>query len=83
MFNRKEKVVKKWRNAGLPPKLQISNDKQLEVARLFHELALKTLKEDMANAGILEGSSEHSELSGFASRIESQYRLIESEYRNR
>lgn len=73
MFNRKAKIVKKWRENPLP-EVPIRTSEQLKVVGTFHEIMIEKLDEDMREVGIAADSPEGIELlnirAGFVQHFE-------------
>ena len=81
MFNRKAKIVKKWRENPLP-EIPIRTLDQLNVVKNFHEIMIQTLDKDMSDAGIAADSPEGIELlnirAGFVQHFEDIRRRFEA-----
>ena len=81
MFNRKAKIVKKWRENPLP-EIPIRTVEQLKVSENFHQIIIKTLDKDMNDAGIAADSPEGVELlkirAGFVQHYEDIRRRFEA-----
>ena len=80
MFNRKAKIVKKWRE-NLLPEIPIRTLDQLNVVKNFHEIMIQTLDKDMREAGIAANSPEGIELlnirAGFVQHFEDIRQIFE------
>lgn len=81
MFNRKAKIVKKWRENPLP-EVPVRTPEQLKVVGTFHEIMVEKLDEDMREAGIAADSPEGIELlnirAGFVQHFEDVRRRFEA-----
>jgi hypothetical protein len=81
MFNRKAKIVKKWRENPLP-EIPIRTSEQLKVSENFHDLIIKALDKDIRESGIAADSPEGIELlnirAGFVQHFEDIRRRFEA-----
>ena len=82
MFNKKAKVVKKWLNIGLPPKVPITTIEQLEVSDEIHSIILKQIDADMRDAGISPESEEGVVLQNIKGAIEDNAEQIRQEFKS-
>ena len=80
MFNKKAKVVKKWLNIGLPPKVPITTIEQLQVSDEVHSIILKQIDADMRDAGISPESEEGVVLHNLKGFIEDNAEQIRQEF---
>jgi hypothetical protein len=82
MFNKKAKVVKKWLNIGLPPKVPITTIEQLEVSDEIHSIILKQIDADMRDAGISPESEEGVVLQNIKGAIKDNAERIRQEFKS-
>jgi hypothetical protein len=82
MFNKKAKVVKKWLNIGLPPKVPITTIEQLEVSDEIHSIILKQIDADMRDAGISPESEEGAVLQNIKGAIKDSAERIRQEFKS-
>ena len=83
MFNKKAKVVKKWLNIGLPPKVPITTIEQLEVSDEIHSIILKQIDADMRDAGISPESEEGVVLQNIKGAIEDNAAQIREQFNSK
>ncbi len=82
MFNKKAKVVKKWLNIGLPPKVPITTIGQLQVSDEIHSIILKQIDADILDAGISRESEEGVVLHNLKGAIEDNAERIRQEFKS-
>ena len=83
MFNKKAKVVKKWLNIGLPPKVPITTIEQLQVSDEVHSIILKQVDADMRDAGISPESEEGVVLQNIKGAIEDNAAQIREQFNSK